>query len=66
MLRYRPRTFGLELAMLAVGLLFLYPVYVLVRSSSFDEVAATTPGAWKRRAPRRGDAQLDDHHRRSA
>jgi raffinose/stachyose/melibiose transport system permease protein len=32
-LRYRPRTFGLELLMIAVGLLFLFPVYVLVNLS---------------------------------
>jgi raffinose/stachyose/melibiose transport system permease protein len=31
--RYRPRTFALELLMLAIGLLFLYPVYVLVNLS---------------------------------
>lgn len=31
--RYRPRTFGLELLMIGVGLLFLYPVYVLVNLS---------------------------------
>jgi raffinose/stachyose/melibiose transport system permease protein len=31
--RYRPRTFGLELLMIAVALLFLFPVYVLVNLS---------------------------------
>jgi raffinose/stachyose/melibiose transport system permease protein len=31
--RYRPRTFGLELLMIFVGLLFAYPVYVLVNLS---------------------------------
>ena len=31
--RYRPRTFGLELLMICVGLLFAYPVYVLVNLS---------------------------------
>jgi raffinose/stachyose/melibiose transport system permease protein len=40
--RYRPRTFALELLMLAIGLLFLYPVYVLVNLSlkSPHEIAA--------------------------
>jgi raffinose/stachyose/melibiose transport system permease protein len=33
MRRYRPRTFGLELTMIAVSLLFLFPVYVLVSLS---------------------------------
>jgi raffinose/stachyose/melibiose transport system permease protein len=39
--RYRPRTFGLELLMIGVGLLFLYPVYVLVNLSlkSPEEIA---------------------------
>jgi raffinose/stachyose/melibiose transport system permease protein len=32
-LRYRPRTFGLELVMIAISLLFLFPVYVLVSLS---------------------------------
>jgi raffinose/stachyose/melibiose transport system permease protein len=31
--RYRYRTFGLELLMIGVGLIFLYPVYVLVNLS---------------------------------
>jgi raffinose/stachyose/melibiose transport system permease protein len=31
--RYGPRTFGLELLMIGIGLLFLYPVYVLVNLS---------------------------------
>jgi raffinose/stachyose/melibiose transport system permease protein len=31
--RYRPRTFALELGMIVLGLLFLYPVYVLVNLS---------------------------------
>lgn len=31
--RYRYRTFGLELVMIGVGLIFLYPVYVLVNLS---------------------------------
>jgi raffinose/stachyose/melibiose transport system permease protein len=31
--RYRYRTFGLELLMIGVGLLFLYPVYVLINLS---------------------------------
>jgi raffinose/stachyose/melibiose transport system permease protein len=31
--RYRPRTFGLELLMLAIGVLFLYPLYVLINLS---------------------------------
>ena len=31
--RYRPQTFGLELLMIGVGLLFLYPIYVLVNLS---------------------------------
>jgi raffinose/stachyose/melibiose transport system permease protein len=31
--RYRYRTFGLELAMIAIALLFLFPVYVLVNLS---------------------------------
>jgi raffinose/stachyose/melibiose transport system permease protein len=31
--RYRPRTFGLEVAMIGVALLFAYPVYVLVNLS---------------------------------
>jgi len=44
MLRYRPRTFGLELAMLAIGLLFLYPVYVLVKLSF--EKSGNYSGAW--------------------
>jgi len=30
---YRSRTFGLELLMIAVGLLFLYPIYVLINLS---------------------------------
>ena len=45
MLRYRPRTFGLELAMLAIGLLFLYPVYVLVKLSLED--SGNYAGAWR-------------------
>src|SRR3954466_3940070 len=44
MLRYRPRTFSLELAMLAIGLLFLYPVYVLVKLSF--EHSGNYSGAW--------------------
>src|ERR1044072_6893036 len=44
MFRYRPRTFGLELAMLAIGLLFLYPVYVLVKLSF--EKSGNYSGAW--------------------
>lgn len=31
--RYRPRTFGLELLMIGVALLFLFPVYVLINLS---------------------------------
>jgi len=31
--RYRPRTFGLEVLMIVVALLFAYPVYVLVNLS---------------------------------
>ena len=31
--RYRARTFGLELLMIGVGLVFLYPVYVLINLS---------------------------------
>jgi len=45
MLRYRPRTFGLELLMVAVGLLFLYPVYVLVKLSLED--SGNYAGAWR-------------------
>jgi raffinose/stachyose/melibiose transport system permease protein len=45
MLRYRPRTFGLELFMVAVGLLFLYPVYVLVKLSLED--SGNYGGAWR-------------------
>jgi raffinose/stachyose/melibiose transport system permease protein len=46
--RYRPRTFGLELLMLAVGLLFLFPVYVLVSLSlknphEINEAALSLP-----------------------
>jgi raffinose/stachyose/melibiose transport system permease protein len=33
---YRSRTFGLELLMIAVGLLFLYPIYVLINLSFKD------------------------------
>jgi raffinose/stachyose/melibiose transport system permease protein len=44
MLRYRPRTFGLEVLMLALGLLFLYPVYVLVKLSF--EQSGNYAGAW--------------------
>ncbi len=33
MFRYRPRTFALELLMIGVALLFVYPVYVLVNLS---------------------------------
>jgi raffinose/stachyose/melibiose transport system permease protein len=43
--RYRPRTFGLELAMLAVGLLFLFPVYVLLKLSF--EQPGNYGGAWR-------------------
>ena len=44
MLRYRPRTFGLEVLMLAIGLAFLYPVYVLVKLSF--EQSGNYSGAW--------------------
>jgi raffinose/stachyose/melibiose transport system permease protein len=44
--RYRPRTFALELLMLVVALLFLYPVYVLVDLSfkSPHDIAAAKLG----------------------
>ena len=44
--RYRTRTFALELLMLVVALVFLYPVYVLVNLSFKDphEIAAAKPG----------------------
>jgi raffinose/stachyose/melibiose transport system permease protein len=44
--RYRPRTFGLELMMIAVALLFLFPVYVLVNLSvkSPHEIADASLG----------------------
>ena len=41
MRRYRPRTFGLELAMVGLALLFLYPVYVLIKLSG------DYAGAWR-------------------
>ena len=46
--RYRPRTFGLELLMIAVALLFLFPVYVLVSLSlknphEINEAALSLP-----------------------
>jgi raffinose/stachyose/melibiose transport system permease protein len=43
--RYRPRTFALELLMIAVALLFMYPVYVLVKLSVADR--GNYSGAWK-------------------
>ena len=44
--RYRPRTFALELLMVAVALLFLFPVYVLVNLSfkSPHEIAEASVG----------------------
>jgi raffinose/stachyose/melibiose transport system permease protein len=47
-LKYRPRTFALELSMIAIGLLFLYPVYVLVNLSfknpkEISEASLTLP-----------------------
>jgi raffinose/stachyose/melibiose transport system permease protein len=48
--RYRPRTFGLELLMIGIGLLFLYPVYVLVNLSlknpkEISEASLALPGS---------------------
>ena len=74
--RYRPRTFALELLMIFVALLFAYPVYVLVNLSLKNphEIArgehrpALAPRdlqlleRLERRAPRRRDDELDDHH----
>lgn len=42
--RYRPRTFALEVLMIAVALLFAYPVYVLVKLSLADP--GNYSGAW--------------------
>src|SRR4051812_46104916 len=44
MARYRPRTFGLELLMLAIGLVFLNPVFVLIKLSF--EKPGNYSGAW--------------------
>ena len=74
--RYRPRTFALELLMIVVALLFAYPVYVLVNLilKNPHEIAEASIGPalaprdlellerLERRAPRRRDDQLDDHH----
>jgi raffinose/stachyose/melibiose transport system permease protein len=43
--RYRPRTFALEVLMIAVAVLFAYPVYVLVKLSFAD--SGNYSGAWK-------------------
>jgi raffinose/stachyose/melibiose transport system permease protein len=48
--RYRPRTFGLELLMIGIGLLFLYPFYVLVNLSlknpkEISEASLALPGS---------------------
>jgi raffinose/stachyose/melibiose transport system permease protein len=50
--RYRPRTFGLELVMITIGLLFMYPVYVLVNLSfknpqEIAEGSLALPGTWE-------------------
>ena len=43
--RYRTRTFALEVLMIAVAVLFAYPVYVLVKLSFAD--SGNYSGAWK-------------------
>ena len=59
--RYGKHTFALELVMISVGLLFLFPVYVLVRLSfkSAPEISGGglgLPSSLRRRTTRRRGA----------